>query len=166
MQTEWEIQARSHQCSQCGTGFADKSPYRTVLTVEGEGYKRRDLCPNCWQQVSAANDNSVVSQWQGIYKAPAPPPPEPIAKNTAEAKLRELIASNDPAHAGVRYILAVMLERKKVLRHRDTLRQDGQELLVYEHAESGEMFTLPDPHLRLDQLEQVQAEVAGMLGKG
>jgi hypothetical protein len=166
MQTEWEIQARSHQCNHCQRAFADKSPYRTVLTVEGEGYKRRDLCPNCWQQVAAMTAGTVVSQWQGIYKAPAPPAPEPIARNTAETKLRELIASTDPAHAGVRYILAVILERKKILRHCDTVKEDGRELLVYEHAESGEMFTLPDPHLRLDQLEQVQAQVAGMLGKG
>jgi hypothetical protein len=165
MQTEWEIQARSHQCSRCGTPFADRGRYRTVLTVAGDGYKRRDLCPNCWQQYPAAADRSVVSQWQGIYRAPAPPASEPIAKNTAEAKLRELMASADPAHAAVRYILAVMLERKKILRHRDTLKQDGRQWLVYEHAESGEMFTVADAQLRLDQLEQVQAELAGLLGR-
>jgi len=74
------------------------------------------------------------------------------------------VASSDPSHAAARFILAVMLERKKILKHRDTVREEsGAELLVYEHAGSGESFTIPDPHLRLDQLEQVQAEVSELL---
>jgi hypothetical protein len=57
-----------------------------------------------------------------------------------------------------------MLERKRILKHRDTVRdENGNELLVYEHARSGESFTIPDPHLRLDELTQVQQEVATLL---
>jgi hypothetical protein len=163
MQTDWDIQPRSHTCSRCNTAFADKSPYRTLLLFSSGGYARRDLCPACWPAESSKPADGVVSVWQGTYKAPPPVPPEPIEKNTAEKKLRDLIASTDPAHAAVRYVLAVMLERKKILRHRDTVRQDGQEILVYEHAATGETFTVVDPHLKLDQLEQVQRDVAGTL---
>ena len=57
-----------------------------------------------------------------------------------------------------------MLERKRILKHRDTVHEEsGNELLVYEHARTGESFTLPDPHLRLDQLAHVQQEVAALL---
>ena len=57
-----------------------------------------------------------------------------------------------------------MLERKKILKHRDTIKDNnGQEVLVYEHATSGESFTVIDPHLRLDQLEEVQQQVADLL---
>jgi len=57
-----------------------------------------------------------------------------------------------------------MLERKRILKHRDTTTDDaGNELLVYEHAGTGESFTVPDPHLRLDQLEEVQKHVAELL---
>jgi hypothetical protein len=41
--------------------------------------------------------------------------------------------------------------------------ENGDDLLVYEHARTGESFTLPDPHLRLDQLTHVQEEVAALL---
>ncbi len=37
-------------------------------------------------------------------------------------------------------------------------------MLVYEHAATGETFTIADPHLRLDQLEDVQRQVAALLG--
>ncbi len=55
-----------------------------------------------------------------------------------------------------------MLERKRLLRPTDT-RQDeasGRRLLFYEHAATGETFVVVDPGLRLDQLEEVQREVA------
>jgi hypothetical protein len=159
--TEWDIQSRSDTCTVCHRPFVDKEAYHTLLSMEPTGYQRRDLCGSCHANASRAG---VVSYWQGEYKLPAPPPPEPIQKENAESLLRKLVESTDPAHAATRYILAVMLERKKVLKHRDTVNdQNGGELLVYEHARSGESFTIPDPHLRLDQLEQVQREVSELL---
>lgn len=159
--TEWDIQSRSDTCSGCRRPFVDREAYQTLLSMEAAGYTRRDLCAACF---AGAPRDGVISYWQGEYKMPAPPPPEAIQKETAETLLRKLVESTDPSHAATRYILAVMLERKRILKHRDTVREeDGDELLVYEHARTGESFTLPDPHLRLDQLAQVQQEVAALL---
>ena len=159
--TEWDIQSRSDTCTNCGRPFADKEAYQTLLSIEPAGYTRRDLCGRCFAGVSR---DGVISYWRGEYKVPPPPAPEAIQKETAETLLRKLVESTDPSHAATRYILAVMLERKRILKHRDTVRgENGDELLVYEHARTGESFTLPDPHLRLDQLEQVQQEVATLL---
>ena len=159
--TEWDIQSRSDACTGCQRAFADKETYQTLLSMEPGGYTRRDLCGSCF---AGASRDGVISYWQGEYKMPPPPAPEAIQKETAETLLRKLVESTDPSHAATRYILAVMLERKRILKHRDTVHQEnGDELLVYEHAGTGESFTIPDPHLRLDQLEQVQQEVAALL---
>ena len=37
---------------------------------------------------------------------------------------------------------------------------------IYEHTKTGEVFVIPDPQLRLDQIEQVQQEVAALLAPG
>src|SRR5436309_13983042 len=138
--TEWDIQPRGNECTACRQPFADEQTYHTLLSMTATGYERRDLCAAC---NPAAPRDGVLSYWQGEYKLPPPPPPEPIQKDTAEALLRKLIESVDPAHAAARYILAVMLERKRILKHRDTVREEsGTELLVYEHARTGESFTL------------------------
>jgi hypothetical protein len=160
--TEWDIQPRSPVCTGCQQPFADKQVYHTWLALREVGYQRRDLCAVC---SAAAGRDGAVSYWQGEFKVPPPPPPEPIQKETAETLLRKLCASADPTQAAPRYILAVMLERKKLLKHRDTIRDEqGGERLVYEHAQTGESFTIPDPHLRLDQLAEVQSQVAELLG--
>lgn len=159
--TEWDIQSRSETCAVCQRPFADREPYHTLLSMTATGYQRRDLCTACHAN---APREGVLSYWQGEYKLPPPPAPEPIQKETAETLLRKLVESTDPNHAATRYILAVMLERKRILKHRDTIHdENGTDLLVYEHARSGESFTIPDPHLRLDELAQVQQEVAALL---
>jgi len=161
--TEWDIQPRSSACAACQTPFAEKQTYHTLLGPSGDGYLRRDLCPACY---AGASREAVVSSWQWEYRLPPPPPPEPIQKDTAETLLRKLVESSDPNHTAARYILAVMLERKKILRHRDTVQgEHGNEVLVYEHVQSGESFTVPDPRLRLDQLGEVQQHVAELLGQ-
>ena len=162
--TEWDIQPRASACTGCQQAFADKQAYHTLLALTPAGYARRDLCGACHP---AADRTGVLSYWQGEFKMPAPLPPEPIQKENAETLLRKLVESTDPSHAAARYILAVMLERKKLLKHRDTVTDaQGTELLIYEHAQSGESFTVPDPHLRLDQLAEVQEHVAELLAPG
>lgn len=159
--TEWDIQSRGDACTACQQPFADKEAYHTLLSMDATGYARRDLCATCY---ASAGRDGVISYWQGEYKLPPPPPPEAIQKETAETLLRKLVESTDPSHASARDILAVMLERKRILKHRDTVHEDsGAELLVYEHARTGESFTIPDPKLRLDQLTQVQQEVSALL---
>ena len=159
--TEWDIQSRSVACTGCHQPFADQQLYHTLLALGTTGYERRDLCGACYP---AAERAGVLSYWQGEFKMPAPPPPEPIQKENAESLLRKLVESTDPSHAAARYILAVMLERKKILKHRDTVTDEhGGELLIYEHGQTGESFTVPDPHLRLNQLVEVQAHVAELL---
>jgi len=159
---EWDnIQPRSDACNGCQKPFADKEDYHTLLTLTREGYQRRDLCVACWGQ--GFDRTTAVSYWQGVFQMPPPPKPETLKREDAESLLRKFIDSPDPGHGNVRYILAVMLERKRTLKHRDTTERDGQKILIYEHMRTGETLLIPDPRLRLDQLEHVQAEVAALL---
>jgi hypothetical protein len=80
--------------------------------------------------------------------------------------LRKLIEQNDPLHAAAAYILAVMLERKRILKVKEQLKRDGHRVFVYEHPKTGDIFTIADPDLHLNQLEAVQRDVAQLLEHG
>jgi hypothetical protein len=57
-----------------------------------------------------------------------------------------------------------MLERKRVLKQVKTESRDGgSRVLIYEQGSTGDVFIVPDPQLRLDELENVQNEVAELL---
>ena len=57
-----------------------------------------------------------------------------------------------------------MLERKRVLKQVKTESRDGgRRVLMYEQDSTGDVFIVPDPQLRLDELENVQNEVGELL---
>ena len=68
--------------------------------------------------------------------------------------------------AAAAFILAVMLERKRLLKVKEQLHRDNQRVFVYEHPKTGDVFTILDPQLQLNQLELVQHDVAALLESG
>jgi hypothetical protein len=168
--TEWNIQSRAHACEACAKQFADRQPYHTLLYDEKiEQLRRMDVCDACWQSQfsdGARERKGFVSHWQGIYEAPPAQAPDPIHKETAETLLRKLIEQHDPRYGPAAFILAVMLERKRLLKVKEHLKRDGQRIFVYEHPKTGDVFTIADPDLHLNQLEAVQRDVAELLEHG
>jgi len=166
---EWNIQSRAHACESCARPFADRQPYHTLLYDERlEDLRRMDVCDACWQSQfsdGARQRKGFVSHWQGVYEAPAPAA-DAIQKETAETILRKLIEQNEPRYAPAAYILAVMLERKRILKVKEQLQRDGRRIFVYEQPKTGDIFTIADPDLHLNQLEAVQRDVAQLLEHG
>ncbi len=164
---EWNIQSRAHACEACTLPFADKQPYRTILFEEKTELRRSDICEPCAEKAGDPRSRAgFISHWHGIYEAPPAHPVEAIQKETAETVLRKLIEQNEPRYVAAAYILAVMLERKRILKVKEQLKRDGQRVFIYEHAKTGDIFSIADPNLHLDQLEQVQHDVAQLLEHG
>jgi hypothetical protein len=158
---DWPIKHRADACARTGRAFQSGEQFYTLLFREGEGFRREDLSKEAWAQ---RNENiTPFSFWKMRYEPPPPEPPEPLGKESAEDILRRLLAANDPAHVNACYVLAVMLERKRVLKQIKTDKTDERPVLIYEHAKTGDVFIVPDVRLRLDELEHVQTEVSQLL---
>ena len=152
---EWNLQSRAHFCQSCARAFADQQAYHTLLFNEKQDFRRLDICGPCWQSQysqGASDHKGFVSHWQGVYEVPPAARPEPIQKENAESLLRKLVELNDQQYAAAGYILAVMLERKRLLKVKEQFVRDGQRIFVYEQAHSGDLFTIPDPNLQLNNL--------------
>jgi hypothetical protein len=166
--TEWNIQSRAQACAACGKAFADREVFHTLLFDEKADFRRSDICQACWQKQyseGARDRKGFVSYWHGVFAAPTPVV-EAIQKENAESLLRKLIELNDPRYIPAGYILAVMLERKRLLKVKEQLTRDGQRVFIYEQPGTGDVFTIIDPALQLNQLEQVQHDVAHLLEHG
>lgn len=158
MNQDWEIKSRSHTCTRTGQEFLEGEYFYTLLFRDDAGFRREDISEAAWRD---RNDNiEPFSFWRRKYEPAPPPPPEPLKKNDAESLLRALIEANDPRYRNAIYILAVMLERKRVLR---PVESPDEDTLVYEHAPTGETFILANPHLGIEQIPAVQPEVSSLL---
>ena len=157
---EWAIKHRADACASTRRPFAPGEYFYTLLFRDTDGYRREDLSEEAWLN---RNENiQPFSFWKTRYEPLPPPAPEPLAKENAEQLFRRLIASkNAPPNAC--YVLAAMLERKRVLKQIKSEDAANGRVLVYEHGPTGDVFIVPDVRLRLDELEHVQAEVSQLL---
>jgi hypothetical protein len=166
---DWNIQSRAHGCQACHKPFHHKESFHTLLFDQKHGYERLDICEKCWESQysqGASDRKGFISYWQSVYAEPPPPAPDAIQKETAETLLRKIVETNDPQYSAARFILAVMLERKRLLKVKAQVAENNQRLFIYEHVRSGDLFNIPDPNLQLDQLEFVQRQVADLLENG
>ena len=164
MAHEWNIRPRGHVCMVCGKPFEDGQECVSALYDTVEGFTREDCCMPCWSG-KITDGNKPFSVWQGAYVAPGKSAKsEPVRKESAEQLLRRLVELDDPAMANVVYVLAVMLERSRQLVERDARpHESGGTLRIYEQRKTGDVFTVLDPHLRLDAIADVQRQVVELL---
>ena len=163
MTNDWTIQSRSTQCAATGAAFAEGEYFYTLLFHEKDGFCREDLCEEAFK--ARPESPAPFSFWRSKFEPPQAAPPEPVSKQNAEDLLRAYMMESGPDHSNARYILALMLERKRILREVEVKRgDDGSLTRIYERARTGEVFVIPDPQLRLDQVEQLQSQVAALLG--
>lgn len=165
MQQEWSIQSRGDRCSATGEPFLDGQSFYTLLYREDAGFRREDLSESAYGARDASSPKPF-SLWRSKFEKPAEKPPEAIERASAEEMLRWYMEQDGQGFANVRYILAVMLERKRQLKEVETRRTESGLVRVYTHGKTGEIFVIPDPELRLEQLAEVQMEVMDLLTAG
>jgi hypothetical protein len=157
----WQIKRRSDLCAGTNEPFADKEEIMTRLLFQDGEYVREDYRIAWWNE---HKPDHGLSAWKSIFRIP-PPPTEVMKKESAETLLRNMVAKEDADDTNAIYILAVMLERKKILIEKDVqIRADKAKVRVYEHKTTGETFLVIDPELKLAEIEKVQEAVVGLLG--
>jgi len=163
---EWKIRTRGRECAHSGVVFADGDALYTALFEDPETgeLSRKDFNVAAWEEVRESLN--PFSFWKSEYEEPVE---KTTAKNVvekegAETLLRRLVEEEEASTENARYILALMLERKKTLKQTDKRKTDTGSLLIYEHLISGEVFIVRDPELKLAEIASVQDEVAVLLG--
>jgi hypothetical protein len=163
MNQEWSIQARGVACSVTGIPFEAGQYFHTLLFDDKTLLRREDLSEESFNQ-RPTDAPQPFSHWRSKFEPAPPKAPEALGKQTAEDLLRKYMADPNPGLANVRYILALMLERKRQLKEVEVRKnEDGSLTRIYHHGKSGEAFVIPDPGLKLSQVAEVQAEVADLL---
>ena len=167
MLQQWNIRSRSHHCAVTERPFVDGEKHYTAIYFDPKAgeYTRRDVSLDAWEQETA--DRKPFSFWKSVYEKSTPDgKPEIAPREDALSMLQRLIEEGNPYTENARYILAAMLERKRVLAPKDRKETEEGIMLIYENKKTGEIYIVRDPELRLDEVAGVQEEVAMLLGFG
>lgn len=161
---DWDIARSERRCTACEREFAEEEPYYSALYDAGEGFERKDFCPECWEAEDSAHRGRPFSHW----KTEIPRADQPRKMFVDDAVIFDFFTrladeEHQPTKRNFRYILGLMLMRKKRLKFKDVVRDNGKEYLVLRRSRTKEEHRVLNPDLSEEELLQVKTELTQIL---
>jgi len=164
MKEPWSIRSRAKECAVSGVAFEPSQKIRAAIfpDPDSSGYLRKDFTVEAW--AAREGEDTPFSTWITTYHPPViEEKAEDVVEDDPETLLRRMVDEDEEHTENARYILAVMLERKKLLRETDTQQVPSGILRVYEHRKTGDVFIIKDPQIPLSEVDRVQEEIRELL---
>ena len=159
MPQDYRIVRSEKKCASCGREFQENETYCSALYDKGVEFERLDFCADCW----SGGTPEMFSFWQTRV-----PPKEEKKKLLVDDEVImdffvRLQDATDELKVNFRYILALVLMRKKRLKFKDVRRTDDGEFLVLDLPRNGGTYEVLNPDLTEDKIAQVTDEVGKIL---
>ncbi len=157
---DYQIQANTRRCVATGRELQPGERYFTALLEEGNAFIRQDFSSEAWKGPPAG----VYSFWSGrVPQADEAVKPR-FDDDLLEECFHRLEHETEPSRVNFRYIVTLLLIRRKRLRFEHSVEQDGVEKLEVSDVRTGAKSLVTNPQLSPEQMAEVQAEVFRVLG--
>lgn len=168
---EWNFAKAGSACCVCHAAFAPEQRYFSALIQNPEAMARQDYCMGCFE---AKRPENIFYFW----KAAQPGAEGENLKQRPRIDVEYVFEffkrldaggtgsdNTAPQRVAFRYILALMLARKKVLifegKKKDAA---GNDVHIYREKRGGEMHPVVEPSLSEEEIASVSAELGVLLG--
>ena len=160
MTTTYPILNHSRLCATTGRPLQPGEKYYSALFDEAGLFVRKDYSSGGWP----GSPDQAFAFWTGKV-----PDQHQKRRLTFDDDLLmecfgRLAEETDPGKVQFRYVLALLLLRRKRLRFEDVRREDDQEFLRLKCAKTGSVFEVLDPRLSEADIARVREEVVKVLG--
>jgi hypothetical protein len=136
MLLDYEIAACTRRCAASGRAFAPGESYYSTLHVEGGTTVRRDYAADAWSAPPA----EAIAWWQ--TRAPGGSGSQGrLAPNEALLDLFSALA-DEPSEAEFRYVLGLLLLRRRLVKLERTVQDARGDVLVLECPQRQDQFEL------------------------
>lgn len=158
--TDYQIQSNTRRCASTGREIRPGERYYSVLVDEGGSLSRRDYSLEGWKGAP----QGAFSHWLGRLSVDNKPRKPAIDDDLLVECLTRLEGEQAPDRVSFRYVLALLLMRRKRFRVDEVVKRDGGEVLLMRDLRGGARHEVADPGLDDGELETVQDEVFRVLG--
>ena len=173
MIADWEVAKTQGVCGGCGRSFEPKQEYYAALlersqeVEQGEkekpqasgGFERQDYCQECWER--------EPPETFCFWKARVPEPTEKKKLLVDDEVLLEfferLAQESERVKINFRFVLALILMRKRILKYQQTQLRDGQEIWIMGQVREQTKHEVLNPRLDDAQIEEVSEQLGAIL---
>jgi hypothetical protein len=159
LQKEWEIEKSLNKCDSCGKEFAEKEEYFSEIYEAEGGFARKDFCPSCWQGPSEKR----FSFWKTRLPEKEEKPKKFIDMNVIFDFFERLADAHEKDKENFRYILALVLMRKRKLKFEGTKREETGEFMILREAGTKHTYNVKNPGLTEEEVGGLTEKIGEIL---
>jgi len=155
----WEINKPLGQCYGRGETIEPGQDYFGALVATEEGLQRRDFCAEFWE----SEKPEVFCYWRTRLPAPDEKKKLFVDDEMLMAFFERLAEETDQEKVNFRFVLALILMRKRRLKYDATKTEDGREIWRLRVVGEGVFAEVINPHLDEEQIEQLSSQIGQIL---
>ena len=160
--SDWEINKPLGQCFGSGRRIEHGQEYFGALVVAEEGLQRRDFCAEYW----LSEKPDVFCHWKTRLPEPGQKKQLFVDDQMLMSFFERLARETDQEKIDFRFVLTLILMRKRLLKYSESRTEDGKEIwrLRIPGDKSAEgMVEVVNPHLDAEQIEQLSSQMGEIL---
>lgn len=157
---DYRIEPSTRRCCISGRELRPGERFYSVLVEEDGKFLRKDYSAEAWP----GPPPDAFSFWMGRLNPPTGPRRPPIDDDMLMDCFQRLEGQWEPSRLRFRYVIALLLMRRRRLKFEATQQDGPQELLVLRGTRDGGRHLVVNPNLTDEELETVQDEVFQALG--
>ena len=160
--SDWEINKPLGQCFGSGRRIEHGQEYFGALVVAEEGLQRRDFCAEYW----LSEKPDVFCHWKTRLPEPGQKKQLFVDDQMLMSFFERLARETDQEKIDFRFVLTLILMRKRLLKYSESRTEDGKEIwrLRIPGDKSAEgVVEVVNPHLDAEQIEQLSSQMGEIL---
>ena|ERR1051325_1357724 len=157
---DYQIQPNSRRCAVTGKELQVGERYFSALVEEDRRFVRKDFSVEAW----AGPPAGAFSFWTGRVPAGTEKIRPRFDDDLLEDCFQRLEGQTEPGRINFRYVVALLLLRRRRLRYESSVLADGVEKIALTHMGTGAKHEVVNPRLSDDEMNEVQEEVFRVLG--
>jgi hypothetical protein len=162
MNSDFTMPRRSDRCFSTERVFEVGDEIAVILLETPAGYERRDYAAEAAPELLEME----IARWRTTKRAPSQPSPHAIDRAAIYEFFRRLSEPDSPHKLQFRFVLALLLWRKKVLSLERSEMSDSGEIWHFSSPRSGEVFEVTKPELDDEDVERLGNQLEALLSEG
>ncbi len=157
---DYEISKTAGTCSACGRTFAEGESFYSVVYETPEGFERRDIAEDCWQ---GPPEDAFCHFKTRLPKKEAKKRKRFVDDNVLIEFFRRLDKTEDAQKLRFRFVLSLILLRKRILKYEGTHRDDAGEFWDMRLVREKTIHRVFNPSMDESEIESLTRELGVIL---
>jgi len=156
---DWEIKKTLGRCFGAERDLAVGEEYFAALVQTEQGLERRDYSTAYWE----SNRPEVYCYWKSRIPNPEQKKKLFIDDAMLLAFFDRLATETEPEKLNFRFVLTLILMRKRKLKYDSAKNEDGKEIWTMRVVGEDRFEDVVNPHLNEDQIQQLSEQMGQIL---